>query len=1004
MRCKTLYAVLAAVLVILATFPKNGWAQPDEVRLPPDEWHGVYQGTQKLGYAAIHYEKAAAEEGSVYRVNQEEKIRLNAGPVSGWVLTRTFLEFDAVPPYGFRRARVEVDNGIKSLTTVRVDCGEGQCRIVLDNGEAQQEITANALDFTLNDQLAVRNWIQAKPETGARKSFKQLDLQNLDIKTSHLEVKTLSSTITQGVSTVFREVGITRSDGAVQDIAYLDSSGTIVYGTINRQLELRIETAQSAKSDEQSAGLDLKGVAFVDKPLGDPAGIKSLELEVVGGGGEVIVNSPRQFAAVDKEFNTVKVRSGSVRSQGKPASESDIRENLAESPRYPITNVTIAAMAREAAGNAVSDLDKVRSLLAFVDNFIKDETRFNESVVETILEEKRGDCSEHALLFTTLARAAGIPAREVFGLAYMGDAAMAFGLHAWNEAVVDGYWTPVDAIFNQMSPDAAHIQLDDGSYPTLEGFRVLKIENLDPPIEPLKAEVERLMASVDQVVQRRGIDKFYTLADIYERQGRAEDAVPLYDKALRADPWNLERQMKFAELVQDSNVELAIQKAQLVYRFSEESQLIHKAESFLESHGRKIPVPVGAENPRDDLDYVLVPMDENVNWTLMRELRALLEKRLNVKVSLSKEIIVNLGPPQRTVAEAHVERILKEVRKQYAAQPEILAQLQIPAESAPQDEKVAYLEFLFDRSKPMPGRGRFELHAKLAEYRNQKQYYYDPLADILENRFQVEKTRLGSIKKAYIGVTSAALGCPTCNFLFGSASTGAGYGVVSYAQFTALNNGENQNRERLLDRTLKQALSTTLFALGIPRCSNPFCGRAYPNSVQEQDQKDDELCDECRAKLTKYVNWVRLPRHLDRAVEYSRRKQWDRCIEEYMKALEIAPDNPEIMRRLGVAYSDKKDYEQSEHFFRKVYEADPNNARDACDLGYALYLKGNSKEAVELLKKSVTLDAGNGLCHYNLALAYYRIGEHALAKEALGNAKSNGYEGSQEFAKRLEPY
>jgi len=38
-----------------------------------------------------------------------------------------------------------------------------------------------------------------------------------------------------------------------------------------------------------------------------------------------------------------------------------------------------------------------------------------------VLEHLQGDCTEHSILFIGLARAAGIPAREVAGLVYVDD-------------------------------------------------------------------------------------------------------------------------------------------------------------------------------------------------------------------------------------------------------------------------------------------------------------------------------------------------------------------------------------------------------------------------------------------------------------------------------------------------------------------------------------------------------------------------------------------------------
>ena len=67
-----------------------------------------------------------------------------------------------------------------------------------------------------------------------------------------------------------------------------------------------------------------------------------------------------------------------------------------------------------------------------------------------------------ALLLTTLARAVGIPAREVTGLVYMGDEVQAFGGHAWSEVVLDGRWQPVDPAWRETEVNATHIRFGVG--------------------------------------------------------------------------------------------------------------------------------------------------------------------------------------------------------------------------------------------------------------------------------------------------------------------------------------------------------------------------------------------------------------------------------------------------------------------------------------------------------------------------------------------------------------
>lgn len=75
-----------------------------------------------------------------------------------------------------------------------------------------------------------------------------------------------------------------------------------------------------------------------------------------------------------------------------------------------------------------------------------------------VLLTRRGDCNEHAQLFTALARALDIPTRVASGLAYVNGK---FYYHAWAEVYLDG-WVAVDPTFGQFPADAAHVRLTIG--------------------------------------------------------------------------------------------------------------------------------------------------------------------------------------------------------------------------------------------------------------------------------------------------------------------------------------------------------------------------------------------------------------------------------------------------------------------------------------------------------------------------------------------------------------
>lgn len=75
-----------------------------------------------------------------------------------------------------------------------------------------------------------------------------------------------------------------------------------------------------------------------------------------------------------------------------------------------------------------------------------------------VLESRRGDCNEHAVLAVALLRGLGIPARVAAGLAYVNGK---FYYHAWPEVWLDR-WVAVDPTFGEFPADAAHLRFVSG--------------------------------------------------------------------------------------------------------------------------------------------------------------------------------------------------------------------------------------------------------------------------------------------------------------------------------------------------------------------------------------------------------------------------------------------------------------------------------------------------------------------------------------------------------------
>ncbi len=116
-----------------------------------------------------------------------------------------------------------------------------------------------------------------------------------------------------------------------------------------------------------------------------------------------------------------------------------------------------AAIRDQAAKIAIgaNDVERAEAITRWVyDNLTKSPTLSLPSATE-ILEQKVGDCNEHTVLFTALARAASIPTRIATGLTYSSGQ---FYYHAWPEVFV-GRWLAVDPTLGQFPADPLHLRL-----------------------------------------------------------------------------------------------------------------------------------------------------------------------------------------------------------------------------------------------------------------------------------------------------------------------------------------------------------------------------------------------------------------------------------------------------------------------------------------------------------------------------------------------------------------
>jgi hypothetical protein len=140
-------------------------------------------------------------------------------------------------------------------------------------------------------------------------------------------------------------------------------------------------------------------------------------------------------------------------------------EDTAPNPWVQSESPEIVSLARRVVGDAQTDLQRMRRLRSFLSDYIdaKGLDVGYASALETV-STRRGDCTEHAVLLTAMARSLGIPARVVTGIVYaerMGGATRVFVPHAWAQAWINDRWISFDSA--QRRFDSTHIALGTGS-------------------------------------------------------------------------------------------------------------------------------------------------------------------------------------------------------------------------------------------------------------------------------------------------------------------------------------------------------------------------------------------------------------------------------------------------------------------------------------------------------------------------------------------------------------
>jgi hypothetical protein len=99
-------------------------------------------------------------------------------------------------------------------------------------------------------------------------------------------------------------------------------------------------------------------------------------------------------------------------------------------------------------------------IVEFVNRTVDEHTPRGWDLASVVAKRRQGDCSEHAVLTTALARMYGIPTRVTVGVALISDGKdfAAYG-HAWTDMQENGKWVVADAAMLEMAANVRYIPM-----------------------------------------------------------------------------------------------------------------------------------------------------------------------------------------------------------------------------------------------------------------------------------------------------------------------------------------------------------------------------------------------------------------------------------------------------------------------------------------------------------------------------------------------------------------
>jgi Flp pilus assembly protein TadD len=120
--------------------------------------------------------------------------------------------------------------------------------------------------------------------------------------------------------------------------------------------------------------------------------------------------------------------------------------------------------------------------------------------------------------------------------------------------------------------------------------------------------------------------------------------------------------------------------------------------------------------------------------------------------------------------------------------------------------------------------------------------------------------------------------------------------------------------------------------------------------------------------------------YYSRGVSFERTKAWDQAEADFLKALDLQPEQPTVLNYLGYSWVEKNMHlEKAQKMIERAVELRPRDGYIVDSLGWVLYRLGDYVGAVKKLERAVALRPEDPIINEHLGDALWRAGRRLEA-------------------------